>query len=112
MREGELWTEIQSERAHGNHQTRLASQRKAFDIRTILRDEFKYPHDIRWLECADIEQEWAGRSCVRVVDGQHVPDKRERCEFVPYCGEPAGNSKDNGSFRHLARVGRECSVQS
>src|SRR5437867_4324694 len=112
MREGELWAEVQSERTHGNHQARLASERKAFAIRTFFRDEFKYPHDVRWFECADIEQERAGRSCVRAVDWQHVSDQRECCELVPYCSEPAGNSKNNGSFRHLAGIGRECSLQS
>src|SRR5207247_9948024 len=43
MRQSELRTEKQSERAHGNCEARLASEREELHIRTILRHEFEYP---------------------------------------------------------------------
>ena len=68
MRQGELWTEKQSERAHGSCQARLAKEREAFDIRPILRHEFEYSHDIRWIEWTYIEPERSGRPRLCTVD--------------------------------------------
>src|SRR5262249_9722170 len=112
VRQSKLRFENQSERTHGSCKARLAGEREAFDIRAILRHESEYSHDLRWVECVDTEQERAGRSRIRAFDRKHVSDKPEHCEFLPHWSDAAGNSKDNGSFRNLARAGRQCSVQS
>jgi hypothetical protein len=78
----------------------------------ILRHEPEYSNDVRSIECAYVEQERPGRSCVRPVDRQHVLDRLEYRQCISHWSEPAGNSENPRPIRHLARTGRQRSLQS
>src|SRR2546425_12284483 len=112
MRQSELWIEDESERTHGSGETRLAGERETLDLRTILRHQPEYSDNIRSIERSDIEQERPGRSCVCAVDWKYVFDQRECRQCLPHWSDTAGDSEGDEPIRHLARIGRECSLQS
>src|SRR5882724_8038850 len=112
MWQGDLWSEKQSKRAHGSCQARLATKPEALPVRAILRDEPEYSDGVRSVECPDIDKERSGRSGVRALDWKHILDQLQCRQFAPHRSKPPGNSEGDGPIRHLARTGRQCSLQS